>query len=204
MSAKYLGDQIHQDGNNSSTVETIRNRRGRVKKTIYEIAAVIDDIRLQSLGGLESGLTIWNMAVIPYLLYNSEVWTDIEKESLDELEMLQTLFLLALLAVPLSCPRPALGWDTKSVSMENRIIQRKINFLVHVKNLKEGDLAKQVYDEQVLNGYPGLVKEVQELCETFRNMLDSKKCQALSLPMSMLTIFMVLPVLPENLAHRYT
>ena len=109
--AKHLGDFVHQDGNTASTLSTILHRRGKVKKCIFEIGAVLSDIRVQSTGGLLSGLTIWNMAVVPYLLNNSEVWVDLDKECMEELDKLQTLFLSVLMAVPVSCPRPALSWD---------------------------------------------------------------------------------------------
>ena len=111
------------------------------------------------------GLTVWNMAVIPYLLNNSETWADMEKDCLEELDKLQTLFLSLLMAVPVTCPRPALAWDTKTLSMSNRIIQRKLNLCIHLKKLNKNDLAKQVYEEQLRNGYPGLVTECQKLCE---------------------------------------
>ena len=87
---------------------------------------------------------------------------------IQELEKLQTLFLSVLLAVPLSCPRPALSWDTASLSMANRIIQTKLNFAVHLKKLDEDSLAKQVFDEQLENGYPGLAQEAQDLCRKLR------------------------------------
>ena len=53
------------------------------------------------------------------------------------MEKLQTLFLSVLLAVPLSCARPALAWDTETLSMENRVAQRKLNFVGHLKRLGE-------------------------------------------------------------------
>ena len=65
-----------------------------------------------------------------------------------------------------SCARPALAWDTASLSMTNRVIQRQCNFIVHLKNLKKSDLAKQIYDEQLSNGYPGLITEAQRLCDS--------------------------------------
>ena len=112
-----------------------------------------------------SGLLIWNMAVVPYLLNNSEVWVDLDKECMEELDKLQTLFLSVLMAVPVSCPRPALSWDTGPLSMKNRIIQRKLNLVVHLRNLSDGSLAKQVFLEQRKNGWPGLVSEAQDLCK---------------------------------------
>ena len=136
-----------------------------MKKCIFEIGSVLSDVRVQSTGGLLSGLTIWNMAVVPYLMNNSEVWVDMDEACLEELEKLQTLFLSVLMAVPVSCPRPALAWDTGTLSMSNRIIQRKLNLVVHIKKLKEDALAKQVYQEQLNHGWPGLVSEAQDLCK---------------------------------------
>ena len=105
------------------------------------------------------------MAVVPYLLNNSEVWVNLDKECMEEMDKLQTLFLSVLMAVPVSCPRPALSWDTGTLSMSNRIIQRKLNLVVHIKNLKEDALAKQVFLEQRNHGWPGLVSEAQDLCK---------------------------------------
>ena len=84
------------------------------------------------------------------------------------MEKLQTLFLSVLLAVPLSCARPALAWDTETLSMENRVAQRKLNFVCHLKRLGENLLAKQVYQEQLKHEWPGLVSEIKELCKNLR------------------------------------
>ena len=153
--AKHLGDYINEGGNEASIMATIAHRRGQVKRCIFEVGAVLNDIRMQTIGGITSGLVIWNMAIIPYLLNNSEVWVDSDKTCIDELEKLQTLFLSVLLAVPVSCARPALAWDTQTLSMENRVAQRKLNFVCHVKRLGEDSLAKQVYQEQIKHEWPG-------------------------------------------------
>ena len=34
----------------------------------------------------------------------------------------------------------------------------------HIRHLPESALARQVYDEQVENGWPGLAKEAKEIC----------------------------------------
>ena len=82
--AKYLGDFIHEGGNNSSTMATIISRRGRVKKSIFEIGSILNDIRTQSIGGLLCGMTIWNVAIVPHLLNNSETWCDLGQDCIDE------------------------------------------------------------------------------------------------------------------------
>ena len=122
VEAKHLGEFIHQGGNNKSILSTIEHRRGRVTKSIFEIAAVLKDVRMESIGGILCGITIWEMAVLPYLLNNSETWENMEDDCIQELEKLQTLFMSVLWEVPVTCARPALTWDTATLSMQNRII----------------------------------------------------------------------------------
>ena len=117
--AKYLGDYLHQGGNASSNLATVLNRRGRVKKCIFEIGAVLNDIRVESIGGIRCGLTIWNMAIVPHLINNSETWTELDQDCIDELDKLQTLFLSVywqfhwpVLAPPWHGIRNASPWPT--------------------------------------------------------------------------------------------
>ena len=79
------------------------------------------------------------MAIIPALLYNSEMFTEISKEALGELEEIQTFLLSVLLTVPLSCPRPGLAWNTTAMSMQNRIDERKLNLIVHIISFDESE-----------------------------------------------------------------
>ena len=65
---KYLGDQISCEGLAASVAATIKNRAGKVTKATNDIRAVIDDCRSNVAGGITTGLMIWELAVIPYLL----------------------------------------------------------------------------------------------------------------------------------------
>ena len=162
--AKYLGDWMSEGGNSSSACVTIGKRKGRAITAIHEIGAILQDIRLHAIGGLMCGLDIYNMAIIPTLLYNSEMFTEMSKDALGELEEIQRMMLSVLLAVPLSCPRPALAWDTATMSMQNRIHERKLNLIVHIISLDESALAKQIYMEQRKHEWPGLSQEGKSLC----------------------------------------
>ena len=37
--------------------------------------------------------------------------------------------------------------------------------IYHISHLEDGDLAKEMMEEQITNNWPGLVKEVEELVE---------------------------------------
>ena len=149
---------------------TIIEIRGRVTAPIFEIKALMEDLRMQLVGGFVGGLDLWEMAVIPMLLNNADMWTEIGQEAIKELEKLQSLFLSVMFAVPASSPRPLLCWDTVTRGMDNRVKEKKLNLLVHVKNLENSSLAKQIYDEQCKQEWPGLVKECKEICDQWKIM----------------------------------
>lgn len=165
---KWLGDQIHEGGNSRSVLVTVQERRGRVTAAIFEVKAVIEDLRMQVIGGFVGGLDLWEMAIIPMLLNNADMWTEISAEAVKELDKLQDLFLSVMFCVPHSTPRTLLCWDTATMCMMNRVKVKKLNLMVHVKNLDESALARQVYNEQVRQDWPGLVQEVREMCGDWR------------------------------------
>ena len=90
--AKYLGDWISQEGLAKSAAITVMKRKKAVLSAIHDIRAVVDDHRSSICGGLVVGLQIWEMAIIPMLLYNSECWLDLSENTLVELENLQNCF----------------------------------------------------------------------------------------------------------------
>ena len=67
-SIKYLGDILSERGLADSVAMTILKCKGLASKAIYDMRAVVDDCRSQVLGGLETGINIWERAVIPMLL----------------------------------------------------------------------------------------------------------------------------------------
>ena len=68
-----------------------------------------------------------------------------------------------LFAVSQSCPKPVLCWDTATILMQVRIQRSKLALLHHIKNLDESSLAKQIFNEQKSEGWPGLVAEGDEI-----------------------------------------
>ena len=167
QSDKYLGDLIHQDGLSKSVYATIKAREGRIKAAIFELRSIIEDCRLQTVGGTLSGLEIWELAIIPAILTNSETWVEIGKDSIETLDCLQNLMFTCLFNVPKTSPRIMLNWDLGAMKMKNRIIIRKLTFFNHLNNLSENDLGKEMLQIQLKYNYPGLARE----CMTYINEL---------------------------------
>ena len=78
---KYLGDSIHREGLSASVNATIKEREGRITTSIIEVKSILEDCRLQTIGGSLAGLEIWELALIPAFLNNAETWTNIDDTS---------------------------------------------------------------------------------------------------------------------------
>ena len=131
---------------------------------------------MQRIGGLQSGLDLWEIGIIPSLLSNSGTWAGLKTSHLKELDEIQEYFLKRLLSVPNSTPKPALLHDTETLKMKSRIHKNILNFVKHTSMLDTNDLAKEILDEQVSNNWSGLVKEAIQISEDLKveGLLDEK------------------------------
>ena len=123
---KYLGDILNEGGLAQSMKETVNDRYGKAFNTIKEIGAVINDFRINAIGGLKAGLDIFEMVVVPSVINNSDNWVQMDNGAVNRLDDKN------LLAVPHSVPTPSLRSELGCLSMEERIDSRKLNFIYHV------------------------------------------------------------------------
>ena len=171
---KYLGDYLHSGGLSKSVEVTVAKRYGVCLHKVMELKSVIEDFRMHSLGGIKVGLEIFNLTILPHLIYNADTWLEIDEKTITRLESLQKTMLRSLLSVPNSTPCPALAWDTASISVEYRVYQKKLLFLFHLINLEESSLANEIFILQKNHNIPGFVKEGRQLLEKFSlpNIID--------------------------------
>ena len=152
--AKYLGDWLSCLGLSASVDTTLMKRKGLVVKSIYEIRSVVDDCRSQVCGGLTAGLDIWELAVLPMLLYNAECW---QEETTQHLENLQKKFYKCLFAVGSGCPTTALYVETGGIMIKYRILMKKLMFLHHLSTFD-----REIFDVQKKLNLPRLFQKCQE------------------------------------------
>ena len=69
---KYLGNYLHEGGLAKSAEANINKRYGIWLNEILELEFVIEDYRMHSLGGIKAGLEIFNLAILPKLIYNAD------------------------------------------------------------------------------------------------------------------------------------
>ena len=151
---KYLWDMLHTYGLAASIEATVNDRAGKVKAAMYEVAAIMEDFRMQ-VGGFMGAWDLWILAVVPSLLSNCGIWTEISQKTLQKLEDLQDSFVRRMLQLPTSTPK-------------HRIWMEKVRMVMAIQKLEYKALAKVMYQEQVSQGWPGLAMEVQTArCQHF-------------------------------------
>ena len=164
---EYLGDILHEGGLSSSVKATIDKRYSRVFWTIIEVSSILNDFRIDAIGGLKAGLEIFELAIIPSLLNNSDTWVEMDSECEKKLEKLQNIMFKNLFAVPESTPKPILRFDLGNLSMIEKVHIRKLNLIHHLKYLKTDSLGAEFYSQQVQYNFPGLVKEGRTLIKRY-------------------------------------
>ena len=68
---KYLGDVFSSKGLSASVEATIDDRAAKIKGSIYELRAVIEDFRMQAVGGLEAAIDLYESCIVPSLMGDS-------------------------------------------------------------------------------------------------------------------------------------
>ena len=116
---KYLGDYLHSFGLAKSVEVTVVKSYGKCLKSVIELKSMIEDYRMHSLGGISSGLDIFNMAILPVMLNNSAIWIMMNKKSINKLENLQHILQRCLLGAANSTPLVAMSWDLGMLNMEH-------------------------------------------------------------------------------------
>ena len=152
---KYLGDVFSSQGLSASVEATIKDRTSKIKGSIYELRAVVEDFRVQAVGGMEAAIDIYESCIVPSLIANCATWLEIQKESEDRLDDLQDLFGRVLLKMPQSTPRLAIRGALGLLGSKWRVYQEKVLLVKAIKEQEDGCLAKEVLEEQVRMGCQG-------------------------------------------------
>ena len=171
---KWLGQQLSAGGLADSVAATVEAREAKVKGAALEIVNIVNDWRAEAVGGMETALLLWEACCVPTLLHGAGTWTMITAATENKLNSLQNWFLRLVLEVGKGAPLAALAWETGVLNMKLRIWREKILMILHIRNLDENSLARKIYHEQVVKGWPGLAKETTEICKQL-NIEDCNK-----------------------------
>ena len=162
---KYLGDVLSSSGLATSVGASVQERAEKRKGSIYGLRALVEDFRMQAIGGVESAIDLYESCIIPSLLSNASTWMEITKETENKLDAIQDLFGRVLLQVPQSTPKLATRGALGLQGMKWRVWEAKVLLALAIREQEEDCLAREVWEEQVRMGWPGLATEVQKICK---------------------------------------
>ena len=163
-SDRYLGQILHTDGNRASVNATISDREGKMKGAMFEVKSVVEDFQMQAIGGMMAAWELWEKAMVPSLLSGAGTWMGATASEFDRCDRIQDLFWRIMLEVPESCPRIALRAETRMIGMKHRVWQQKLLLLKRIKGMSTTTLSRKVLEQQKEYNWPGLSKEVKEIC----------------------------------------
>ena len=132
---------------------------------MYEVKSIMEDFRMQAIGGMAGAWELWEAGICASLLSNCSTWVKMSKEAFKKLNKFQNQFLRMIYACPPSTPLPALRSQAGMLGMEERIWLEKISLVAVIMHQTEPqNHSRQILEEQVLMGWEGLAKEAKELC----------------------------------------
>ena len=159
---KFLGDHL-SFSLEDSVHQTVLKRVGIAKHTVLEIRTVIEDIRADRLGSINVAFNIFEQAILPMVLHNSETWLNITRKTMRILDDLFHYFCRTIFRIHTGCPKPSFYWESGSLKIENIILEKKLNFLFHLANLSIDSLGRQFFDlQEEDSSLPSLLKECRE------------------------------------------
>ena len=80
-------------------------------------------------------------------------------------EKIQYWGLRLFLQVGPGTPLASLLWDSGALEMSLRIKIEKIMLVLHIRGLSPKSLANKIYEEQIVQNWPGLAMETKQICE---------------------------------------
>jgi hypothetical protein len=143
----------------------VKDRSGKIKGAAMEVKQIIEDYQMQAIGGLAAARDLWERALVPSLLAGSGTWIGNIQEAIKLCDSIQGFYWKIILKVPDSCPKLAIRCEGKIRSTKWRIWEEKCLLLLRIQNLEDGSLAKNIYLEAEANNWPGLGREVKDICQ---------------------------------------
>ena len=140
----YLGDVISADGKNTENIKS------RVSKGLGIVSQIMNLMEMVNFGDhyFEIGMLLRESMLINGILTNSEVWYNLLKVEIKELEDIDKLLLRRLLQVPESTPGEAYFLELGILPIEVIIKARRINYLYYLLSREDTEMISTFFFTQ--------------------------------------------------------
>ena len=131
--AVYLGDIIRADGKNTSNIQN------RVNKGIGQITKIMDMLKSVSFGEkyFQIANTLREATFLSGMLTNADVWYNLHKNEIEQLEQIDRMLLRAVLEVPDSTCVESLYLELGLIPIHIIIKARRVNYLHYLAKMEQ-------------------------------------------------------------------
>ena len=126
---KYLGNIISTDGKND---ENVKSRAASALGSISSIMNILNEVSLGSYF-FKIGFLLRQTIFLSKLLFSSEIWVNLTKKNIEDLEIVDRLLIKRIFKTPTST-------STKAIHLESGTIP--ITFLIRAKRIMYSLLAQ--------------------------------------------------------------
>ena len=140
----YLGDVISADGKNTENIKS------RVSKGLGIVSQIMNLMDIVNFGEhyFEIGILLRDTMLINGILTNSEVWYNLLKSEIKELEDIDRLLLRRLLRVPESTPSESYFLELGILPISIIIKARRINYLYYILSRNKDEMLSTFFSTQ--------------------------------------------------------
>ena len=161
----YLGMQFSEVGASDSITKTLLSRRVKCMTKSTDLRRKLEDTRVQALGWLITGITVFKAVIQSTLLYGCGSWVRMTKAQEDLVEAIQRQCLTTALGITSRCHYLSLLHVTGIQPAMELVRKTKVTFindLFHIKG--KGIALKVIKQEAALDPTKGIVAEVKTIC----------------------------------------
>ena len=167
---KYLGITISTDGKVTEHIKELNNRCGIINREICAIGAKTqvgkEEVRVK--------LKLFEICLVPALLYGMEAWKKFSKAEIQQLEKIQGKALKRIFSLPITTPYIGLVIETGVWPAEQRINYRSLMLYHNITNNSKDRLVTQIVQEQrVLNHQNTFYGKVRAIAEELNIKLEA-------------------------------
>ena len=106
----YLGDVLAEGSSLAASTEaSVARNMARCKGAMFEVHSIMEDFRIQAIGGMAGAWDLWEAGICASLLANCSTWVKMSPETVKSLNQFQNQYLRMIYSCPPSTPLCALG-----------------------------------------------------------------------------------------------
>ena len=128
----YLGMIIHQDGVKASIEATFKQRKGKAWGKVPVIKSLVSHPQLLNEGWLGAAVAIIQGIIPPTMLYSCEVWMDLTKKFVEEVEKNYKAMVYSILDIPTNTCYAAVLAEVGLMKIKHMMNRARICYLNQV------------------------------------------------------------------------